>query len=118
MRIWDVPPENLCRQHLLGEHRELHGLWNILTIHEGKGGYSQHPETKRWVGKLSALRRRHERLVEVMLARGYQHHSHLDLDLATGPHEQDVRLEPIDQQYALLAEKGCPCQTLRLPLEP
>ena len=42
MRIWDVPPECLCRQHLLGEHRELHAIWTILTT--GKTGYTRHPE--------------------------------------------------------------------------
>jgi hypothetical protein len=24
MRIWDIEPRKLCRNHLLGEHRELH----------------------------------------------------------------------------------------------
>jgi hypothetical protein len=49
MRIWDIPPDKLCRNHLLGEHNELHAMWNILT--QGKKGYSNHPETKRWVGR-------------------------------------------------------------------
>ncbi len=31
MRIWDIPPKLLCRNHLLGEHRELHAIWSILT---------------------------------------------------------------------------------------
>lgn len=82
MRIWDVPPEIMCRQHLLGEHRELHGLWNILT--HGKAGYSRHPETLRWEGKLAALYRRHEALVAEMNRRGYRHGSPLDPALATG----------------------------------
>lgn len=42
MRIWDIQPKYLCRKHLLAEHRELHGLWNILTKHKAKGGYSRH----------------------------------------------------------------------------
>jgi hypothetical protein len=46
MRIWDIPPRALCRQHLLGEHRELHAVWAVLT--QGKSGYSRHPETLRW----------------------------------------------------------------------
>jgi len=37
MRIWDVHVKHLRRKHLLGEHRELHDLWNILTKHGGKG---------------------------------------------------------------------------------
>ena len=31
MRVWDVSPKELCRAHLLGEHRELHAIWTILT---------------------------------------------------------------------------------------
>lgn len=109
MRIWDVPPERLCRQHLLGEHRELHGLWNILT--QGKTGYSRHPETRRWEGKLAALYRRHEALVAEMTRRGYRHGSPLDPALATGEAVQTVLIDPIERQVALLREKGCDCVT-------
>jgi hypothetical protein len=30
-RIWDADPALLCDRHLLGEHRELHAIWSILT---------------------------------------------------------------------------------------
>jgi len=73
MRIWDVRPHRLCRKHLLAEHRELHGLWNILTVHGLKGGYSRHPETLRWIGKTLALYVRHELLVREFARRGYSH---------------------------------------------
>lgn len=62
MRVWDIEPKYLCRKHLLAEHRELHGFWNILTKHGGVGGYSRHPETLRWAGKEKALYLRHEAL--------------------------------------------------------
>ncbi|HEV2128530.1 MAG TPA: pyrimidine dimer DNA glycosylase/endonuclease V [Thermomicrobiales bacterium] len=107
MRIWDVPPAILCRQHLLGEHRELHGLWNILT--QGKRGYSHHPETVRWQGKLSALYRRHEALVTEMKRRGYRHGTPLDPLLATGLPDQTDFVDPIPHQYELLREKPCDC---------
>jgi hypothetical protein len=107
MRIWDVDPALLCRSHLLGEHRELHGLWNIL-VHD-KRGYSQHPETKRWVGKQSALFRRHEQLVAEMLKRGYTHASPLDAALANGSATQDVFIDPPDRQLEILRAKPCPC---------
>lgn len=107
MRIWDVPPSHLCRQHLLGEHRELHGLWNILT--QGKVGYSRHPETRRWEGRLAALYRRHESLVEEMARRGYRHGSPLDPELATGLAVQDELVDSIERQYELLRKKGCDC---------
>lgn len=76
MRIWDISPAKLCKNHLLGEHRELHAIWAIIT--ENKKGYSKHPETIRWVGKLGALYFRHEQLVKEMKDRGYNHHSPLD----------------------------------------
>jgi hypothetical protein len=111
MRIWDVPPERLCRQHLLGEHRELHGLWNILT--QRKVGYSQHPETRRWDGRLAALYRRHEALVSEMSQRGYRHGSPLDPELATGEDVQTVFVDSVDRQYELLQQKGCDCELPR-----
>lgn len=107
MRIWDVAPRHLCRQHLLGEHRELHALWTILS--EGKKGYRNHPETKRWVGKLLALYLRHEVLVLEMKKRQYNHHSPLDVTKATGSQIQDVLLESPERQIILLNQKPCPC---------
>lgn len=112
MRVWDVDPKLLCRQHLLGEHRELHGLWNILTKHKGKGGYAQHPETRRWVGKLPALHARHQALVEEMTRRGYNHGS--DLDAAPpGSHVQDAYVPggTPEEQLQILRDKPCPCLT-------
>jgi len=109
VRIWDVDAKLLCRQHLLGEHRELHGLWNILTVHGGHGGYSRHPETLRWVGKTRALFDRHESLVEEMGLRGYRHQSPLDERLASGAAAQDALIDPVARQMVILAEKPCDC---------
>jgi hypothetical protein len=107
MRIWDVPPADLCRAHLLGEHRELHGLWNILT--RGLVGYSRHPETRRWEGRLAALYQRHESLVAEMSARGYRHASPLDPSLASGSSSQDQYIDPPTEQRRLLQAKPCSC---------
>lgn len=107
MRIWDVPPEDLCRVHLLGEHRELHGLWNILT--QGKKGYSSHPETLRWAGKQAALYARHEALVAEMHKRGYNHTTPLDFSLAVGRDTQDVSVNTVAEQKELLRDKPCGC---------
>lgn len=107
MRVWDVDPPVLCRSHLLGEHRELHGLWNILTL--GHTGYARHPETRRWEGKLAALYGRHEALVVQMARRGYRHHSRLDPSLATGSSTQDVFVDSVDAQLDILRSKPCPC---------
>ncbi len=108
MRIWDLPPEQLCRQHLLGEHRELHAIWAVLV--GGKSGYARHPETMRWRNKLAALYLRHEQLVAEMENRQYQHKSPLDKELATGSPVQDVQVDTIARQLELLRSKGCDCR--------
>lgn len=108
MRIWDVPPDKLCRNHLLGEHAELHGIWTILT--EEREGYSSHPEVVRWRGKLKALYRKHQEIVDEMLERGYRHHSPLDPTLATGQGHQDELVDPLEEQVRILREKGCGCR--------
>jgi len=107
MRIWDIEPKYLCRKHLLGEHRELHAIWIIIT--KNKKGYRHHPETKRWVGRLKALERRHEALVKEMARRGYRHKSFLDKKLATGISVQKTKLESIKSQKNKLRQKPCGC---------
>ena len=111
MRIWDVAPARLCRAHLLGEHRELHGLWNILT--QGKSGYRRHPETRRWEGKLAALYARHEALVGEMERRGYRHGTPLDRRLARGEAEQLEYVDDPTEQLRILRAKGCGCDVAR-----
>lgn len=109
MRVWDIHPKHLCRKHLLAEHRELHGLWNILTIHNGKGGYSRHPETLRWVGKLQALYKRHEELVGEFEKRGYKHHTPLDKKKAIGSADQKIFINTAKEQKQILKNKNCEC---------
>jgi len=107
MRIWDIPPEQLCRNHLLGEHRELHAIWSIL-IHNKKG-YAHHPETLRWRGKQKALYLRHEALVTEMMQRRYHHHSPLEIHYATGEDHQDIFVDSYVEQVRLLRQKNCGC---------
>ncbi len=108
MRIWDLPPNKLCRDHLLGEHRELHALWTILT--KNKKGYRKHPETLRWQGKLKALYLRHEQLVKEMKKRNYQHNSPLDKKLAKGKSIQKKFVNTIKEQKQILKNKNCQCK--------
>jgi hypothetical protein len=107
MRVWDVPPGRLCRNHLLGEHAELHAIWSVLT--QGKSGYANHPETQRWKGKLKALYTRHERIAAEIARRGYKHKSPLEAELAVGDESQDEYVDPPDEQMRMLAGKGCGC---------
>lgn len=108
MRIWDLPTYQLCRAHLLGEHRELHAIWGILTT--GKKGYTNHPETKRWVGKLAALFKRHEEQVVEITKRNYQHHSPLNKVLAVGEAIQRDFVNTLEEQEEILRNKPCPCK--------
>jgi hypothetical protein len=107
MRVWDILPKKLCRNHLLGEHRELHAIWGVLTC--GKKGYSHHPETLRWKGKLKALYLRHRKLMLEMQARGYQHKSDLPPRLAKGKSRQDKYVDSKTKQILILKNKGCAC---------
>jgi hypothetical protein len=108
LRIWDISPEHLCRAHLLGEHRELHAIWSVLT--NDRRGYARHPETLRWRGKLRALWLRHEALVAEMRRRGYRHASPLDEALASGEQIQDTLIDSVADQIAILQRKGCDCR--------
>lgn len=107
MRIWDISPNLLCDQHLLGEHRELHGLFNILTL--GKKGYSKHPETLRWVGRTRALWLRHEALASEIEDRGFNHKSPL-IGPTEGPETNERRLATDEEQLTMLAAKPCLCR--------
>jgi hypothetical protein len=108
MRIWDLSPEKLCRNHLLGEHRELHALWSIII--NNKKGYSKHPETIRWRGKLKALYLRHEKQVAEMKKRGYNHNSPLDKNFAKGKDFQTDFVDTIEEQKKNLKQKNCQCR--------
>src|SRR4030043_1401536 len=108
MRIWDISPEKLCANHLLGEHGELHAIWSILT--NNKKGYSRHPEVIRWRGRLKALYLRHQILVKEMGNRGYRHNSPLLKKLATGKAKQDLQVDSYEDQIRNLKGKECGCK--------
>jgi DNA-binding winged helix-turn-helix (wHTH) protein len=108
MRIWDLPPEKLCKKHLLGEHSELHAIWSIIT--NVKKGYSFHPEVTRWKGKLKALYIKHEEIVNEMKKRGYKHNSPLNILLAIGKDKQDKLIDSISKQKMILKNKDCKCK--------
>lgn len=73
MRMWMIDPKIMCRQHLLGEHVEIHMF--IATMRRGKSvkGYLQ-----KGLLEVHNLYARHEELVEEMNRRGYNHNSKVD----------------------------------------
>ncbi len=75
VRIWCVPVSELDRQHLLGEHAELHCIVGALL---GKyKAYRNHPETLRFQDHIEQLYTRHSDQVLELLKRGYHHNSPL-----------------------------------------
>jgi hypothetical protein len=115
MRIWDIDPGYLNRQSLLGEHRELHGMFVVLS--ENRKGYAAHPETRRWRGHLAALGKRHDLLVEEMQLRGYNHHS--PLPVITGETTwPKTFIDPPHAQFAILQQKYRAKEPGRTPCPP
>ena len=83
-------------------------MWVVITQY--KKGYSKHPETLRWKGKLRAMYLRHEKLVKEMENRGYNHKSPLDKRKATGKSQQDSFVNTPSEQIEILKEKDCDCR--------
>ena len=70
MRMWLVNTRMMCRNHLLGEHLELHMLASCLGSRKNIRGYIE-----KGLVDPSLLVKRHEELVEEMKYRGYCHSS-------------------------------------------
>jgi hypothetical protein len=111
MRVWyPIPPLCLDRKRLLGEHREVHAIWTVLTT--GSAGYRNHPEVVRWRGHLPELAMRHLDLEREMLRRGYSPTS--PIRCPGDPLEWNQRIsfpewpepwEPVETMRAKLAAK-------------
>lgn len=98
-----MPVSLLNRQHLLGEHVELHVLVNTI-INKRKGradiGWVNHPETRRYEDHLGMLYDRHDQQVKEMTKRGYNHKSPLttvkynpeNFTYSDNDYQQDIRI--------------------------
>ena len=73
MRMWMVNPRIMCRQHLLGEHVEIHMFIGTLNRKKSVKGYLQ-----KGLLEIHNLHSRHNELVEEMKRRGYRHHSEVE----------------------------------------
>jgi hypothetical protein len=73
VRMWMVDPKIMCRQHLLGEHVEIHMFAGTLDKNKSVKGYLD-----KGLLEVHSMYRRHEELVEEMKQRGYRHCSPLD----------------------------------------
>lgn len=113
MRIWDIDAGFLNTPSLLGEHRELHGMYSIIV--NEKRGYSRHPETLRWKGFPGGLALRHAMLVAEMQLRGFNHQSPLAAPDGENPWPSVFLNEP-GEQYGILREKYRDRPGGRIPL--
>jgi len=68
MHMWMIDPRLMCRQHLLGEHSEIHKHRHVFVR-----GYRI--EGRRGQIEPAAMQARHDTLAAEMLRRGYRHQS-------------------------------------------
>lgn len=88
MRMWGIDPNLLCKQHLLGEHGEIHKHRHNFV--------KKHKITKRISPIVQIepenMQKRHNELALEMLKRGYNHNS---------PYEQpDISYLIPEERYA------------------
>jgi len=67
-----VNPRKMCRNHLLGEHKEIHQL--IGSLNQGK---SVKGHLEKGQVEIHKIKKRHTELVKEMEKRGYKHNSPL-----------------------------------------
>lgn len=86
-RMWlGVDPAELCDQHLLGEHKELHQEVGTLRNHpHGRAVVEGHVDAGQVV--LERIMDRHDALVAEMKRRGMNHDSPLSFDTAEADDE-------------------------------
>lgn len=114
MRVWDLHPGYLTRSSLLGQHGEIHALFNVIA--GGKKGYANHPETLRWQGHLTKLKGIHDLTVREMTLRGFRHHTPLDTTAGDGRDKLGF-VDPLPRQFELLHQKYLAADTSgRIPL--
>lgn len=100
MRMWNLPPQILCRQHLLGEHHELHKFVGAINHHKNITSFITHGYFE-----IHNIRHRHEELVKEFSFRGYNHKSPL-------PHFKEIVAGKIDI-YFNLCDLVSRCQRCR-----
>ncbi len=70
--MWMINANKLCRQHLLGEHKELHQLLGSLKKNKSIKGHVEKGQVE-----VHNIEKRHRELVKEMRRRGYKHNSPL-----------------------------------------
>ena len=68
--MWMVDPRIMCRQHLLGEHAEIHMFIGTISRGNSVEGYLE-----KGLLEVHSLYNRHDELVREMKRRNYRHDS-------------------------------------------
>lgn len=103
MRMWMLPPHLLCRQHLLGEHNEIHKLVGAINKSKNIKGFLE----KQWVFPQLA-RTRHDALMLEMTRRGYKHKTLLPLFTPLTPPPQVMLTDELAQRNRKDLMNRCP----------
>lgn len=73
MRMWGADPEHMCRQHLLGEHLEMH-MFAATINNKGKiKGYVDNN-----LVDVKEIKSRHDAIAAEMSRRGYKHNTPME----------------------------------------
>jgi len=114
MRMWMLPPEQMCKKHLLGEHAETHMFLGCLLKAKRLGGFFE-----KKLLEPKSLFARHNELATEMTKRGYNHKSLMNPDeveqalSAVPAGQRSSRVDPKQSQQDLSAR----CEDCRKLLE-
>ena len=70
MRMWNVNPSIMCRQHLLGEHLEMHMFAGCISKGKSIRGYIENG-----LVDTGLIIKRHDKLAREIARRGFRHDS-------------------------------------------
>ena len=73
VRMWGIDERFMCRQHLLGEHVEMHMIAGSIIRGKSIEGY-----TLNGLIETSRIQERHDYIANAMVGRGYNHQSPLE----------------------------------------
>ena len=111
MRMWNVDPSLLCKQHLLGEHGEIHKhRHNFVKKHKIDGRMSPIVQIEP-----SSMQSRHDELANEMLRRGMDHKSpYIQPDISYLP--ESYQRAKVDVAYSVY-DLGQRCEHCRHLIE-
>lgn len=102
MRLWNVPTERMCNQHLLGEHVEMHMFSGTMKMGKSLQGY-----VDKKLFDYSLYLKRHDILVREMEKRGFNHKSALNTNTNFIKKYKNFRAEISTEKNLLELKRRC-----------